>query len=93
MRKRERYIDQALRHRVKQLDGLYLKLTNPAGIPDRLVLFPGGRAGFIEVKRPGETPRPLQYYWINKLQRMGFFVTYEDSIEGGELFIDKILEG
>ena len=36
-----------------------LILTNKNGIPDLLVLK-DGKAFFVEVKRPGEKPRPLQ---------------------------------
>lgn len=50
-----------------------LMLTSKPGIPDLLCLK-DGKAVFIEVKRPGEKPRPLQDYRINELRRMGFDV-------------------
>lgn len=48
-----------------------LILTNKSGIPDLLCLK-NGKAFFVEVKRPGEKPRPLQYHRINELKEMGF---------------------
>ena len=48
-----------------------LILTNKPGIPDLLCLK-NGNAFFVEVKRPGEKPRPLQYHRINELKEMGF---------------------
>lgn len=48
-----------------------LILTNKNGIPDLLVLK-DGRAFFVEVKRPGEKPRPLQEYRMNELRELGF---------------------
>ena len=48
-----------------------LILTNKPGIPDLLSLK-NGKAFFVEVKRPGEKPRPLQYHRINELKEMGF---------------------
>ena len=48
-----------------------LILTNKNGIPDLLVLK-DGKAFFVEVKRPGENPRPLQEYRINELRELGF---------------------
>lgn len=48
-----------------------LILTNKPGIPDFLCLK-NGKAFFVEVKRPGEKPRPLQYHRINELKEMGF---------------------
>lgn len=50
-----------------------LGLTNMPGIPDLLVLK-AGRARFIEVKRPGEKPRPLQEYRHRQLRENGFDV-------------------
>ena len=48
-----------------------LGITNKPGIPDLLVLK-NGKASFIEVKRPGEEPRPLQEYRIKELKKLGF---------------------
>lgn len=50
-----------------------LVLTSKPGIPDLLCLK-DGKVIFIEVKRPGEKPRPLQDYRINELRGMGFDV-------------------
>lgn len=62
---------------VKRLRGLCIKL--PAlwysGIPDRLVLLPGGRICFVELKRPkGGKYEPLQLRWHSKLRQLGFTV-------------------
>lgn len=61
---------------IKQLEseGCYvvkLILTNKNGIPDLLVLK-DGKASFVEVKRPGEKPRPLQEYRMKELRELGF---------------------
>lgn len=45
--------------------------TNCNGIPD-LLLLKDGQARFIEVKRPGMRPRPLQQHRIDQLRSMGF---------------------
>ena len=60
-----------------------MKLVSPglAGVPDRLLLFPGGRIAFCEVKAPGEKPRPLQQHRIAQLQALGFKVYVLDSEE------------
>lgn len=60
-----------------------LILTNKPGIPDLLCLK-SGKAFFVEVKRPGEKPRPLQYHRINELKEMGFRCEVWDNsnIEG-----------
>ena len=45
-----------------EVGGICPKLVSPGfdGMPDRMVLLPNGRIGFVEVKAPGEKPRPLQ---------------------------------
>lgn len=48
-------------------------LCNKNGFPD-LMLLKDGKVSFVEVKRPGEKPRPLQEYRIRELRDMGFDV-------------------
>lgn len=73
----ETTVENHLRKSVKLLRGLCIKL-NPfgvRGIPDRLVLIPGGIVLFVELKRPvGGKFEPLQERWHVKLRRMGFTV-------------------
>ena len=63
--------------------GLALKFLSPgtAGVPDRLVLLPGGRAVFCELKAPGKKPRLLQVHRIEQLRKLGFRVYVVDSEE------------
>ena len=86
----ERTIEQKLAARVKAMGGIAPKLTSPGfdGMPDRLVLLPGGRMGFVELKAPGRKPRPLQLVRHRLLQRLGFKVYMIDGIEQ----IDSVLE-
>ena len=76
--------------RAAERGGIALKQTGIAGIPDRLVLLPGGRMIFVELKRPGEKPRKLQVYWLNKLERMGFETAVLDSVESVEEFVYEL---
>lgn len=55
-----------------------LILTNKVGIPD-LLLLKDGKASFVEVKRKGQKPRPLQEYRMNELRSFGFEVYVEDG--------------
>lgn len=49
------------------------------GVPDRIVLLPGGCMAFVEVKAPGEKPRPLQTSRHKLLRRLGFKVYVLDG--------------
>lgn len=72
----EKEIEKALVDKIKALGGLCLKFTSPSmtGIPDRMILLPNGKVGFIETKRPGEKPRPIQKKRISQLKDLGFKV-------------------
>ena len=50
----ERDIERALVSMVKRRGGLCLKWVCPgfAGVPDRIILLPGARVIFAEIKRP-----------------------------------------
>ena len=73
---RERYIEQSLVKMAVAMGGVALKFVSPglAGVPDRLVLLPGGKAGFVELKAPGKTMRPLQARRKKQIERLGFKV-------------------
>ena len=88
---REKTIEQALVKGVRSRGGMCPKFTSPGmdGMPDRLVLFPQGHIGFVEVKAPGEKPRPLQLHRHEKLRRLGFQVYVLDGLEQ----IGGILDG
>ncbi|OMQ26876.1 VRR-NUC domain-containing protein [Serratia oryzae] len=78
---RESVIEANLVKQVKAAGGTAYKFTSPGrrGVPDRLVLLPGGRAVFVECKAPGETPRPDQLREHNRLRALGFAVVVLDS--------------
>jgi hypothetical protein len=80
---KEKQIEQKLVKAVRAAGGICPKLVSPGmdGMPDRLVLLPGGRAAFAELKAPGERPRPLQARRISQLRKLGFLVFVIDGPE------------
>ena len=80
---REKNIEQKLVKAVKSAGGIAPKLTCPGfdGMPDRLVLMPEGRIGFVEVKAPGKEPRPLQVRRHEMRRNLGFKVYVFDEPE------------
>lgn len=61
------------------------KFTSPAhrGVPDRLFVFPNGRTAFLEIKRGGEEPTPLQKRELQILRTQGAPASWCDSVEAG----------
>lgn len=70
---REKTLEHKLVVETKRMGGICPKFISPGfdGMPDRLVILPGGHMGFVEVKAPGEEPRPLQVSRHNLLKRLG----------------------
>lgn len=86
----ETEIERKLVAVVKAQGGMCLKQTGIAGIPDRLVLLPGGQAAFVELKAPGEKPRKLQRMRIKQLQKLGFRCYVIDSMQQAADLVDRI---
>ena len=78
---REKTVEQRLVKAVKNRGGICPKLVCPGfdGMPDRLVLLPDGKVGFVEVKAPGKVPRPLQAQRHRLLRELGFRVYILDD--------------
>lgn len=89
---REKEIEQKLVSAVKMMGGICPKFTSPGfdGMPDRLVLLPKRKFGFVEVKAPGEKPRPLQIARHKLLKKLGFKVYVLDDIEQIGGILDEI---
>lgn len=69
---REVNVERHLQRECKRLGGVALKLT-ARGWPDRLVVLPGGRVVFVELKRQdGGKFEPLQNLYLTFLGRIGF---------------------
>lgn len=57
----------------KLLRGHTVKLVPvEGGIPDRVVLLPGGQARFVELKTNGGRPSARQTVWVDRLGKLGF---------------------
>lgn len=89
---REKEIEQKLVSAVKMMGGICPKFTSPGfdGMPDRLVLLPKRKFGFVEVKASGEKPRPLQIARHKLLRKLGFKVYVLDDIEQIGGILDEI---
>jgi hypothetical protein len=89
---KENHIEQKLVKAVKNMGGIAPKFVSSSydGLPDRLVLLPGGRLAFVELKAPGKRLRPLQEKRKRQLEALGFWVYCIDSPEQIGEILDEI---
>ncbi len=89
---REKTTETKLVKAVRTIGGLAPKFVSPGfdGVPDRLVLLPGGRIAFIELKAEGKTLRPLQVRRKKQLEALGFSVYCIDRPEQIGGILDEI---
>lgn len=89
---REKQVEQKLVRAVKARGGICPKFVSPGfdGMPDRIVLLPGRHFGFVEVKAPGEVPRPLQVSRHRLMEKLGFRVYVLDDPEKIGGILDEI---
>lgn len=88
----ESTIEKKLVQEVKARGGVCPKWVSPGldGVPDRMILLPGGRMAFVEVKAPGKNPRPLQMVRHKNLRRLGYKVYVIDDVDQIASMLDEI---
>lgn len=91
-RESEKVLEANFRKEIESLGGMALKLSSQLhrGLPDRLVLMPGGLAFFAEIKTTGERPTRLQKHCHQQLRDLGFEVYVIDSTASLEEAVDQI---
>lgn len=67
---RERDVEAFLKRKVESLGCLFLKWVSPgnAGVPDRILITPGGRVIFVELKTKTGHLDGLQRIWQKRLR-------------------------
>ncbi len=92
---KESQLERLLKREVERYGGKAMKFVSPglSGVPDRIVLLPGGRIVFAEMKAPGEKPRPLQLKRKKDLEALGFEVRVLDSTDSVKAFVRRAFHG
>lgn len=90
----EKEIEKKIGDYAKKLGCLYWKFVSPAtpSVPDRVIIAPGGRVGWLELKRKGQKPTPKQHAKMAELEGKGATVGWVDNVEDGKRFVDKLLK-
>lgn len=69
----ESALESSFRRKVRERGGESYKIdpAHCAGIPDRLVLLPGGRMYLVELKSDSGALRPIQRVWHERAAELG----------------------
>ena len=88
----EKLIEKKLREEVKKLGGLALKFSSSTykGMPDRIVLMPGGKTYWVELKSTGKELTKIQTLRTITLDLLGFHVWLISSEEKLNEFLQII---
>ena len=90
----QREIEQKLTREIKRLGGLAYKFVSPgnSGVPDRLVILPGGRVIFAELKTDKGVLSGQQKRQIARLQKLGCDVRVIYGPEGLREFLQDVID-
>lgn len=90
----EKDIERFLVNSIKKLGGVAYKFVSPgnAGVPDRLIVMPGGKIYFVELKTEKGVPTVLQCRQMDRLFSLGCDVTLLQGLEQVKNFLARISE-
>jgi len=88
----ESRIERALVRGIKRAGGWAIKLVSPgnAGVPDRLVLLPGGLVIFVELKQDTGRLSPLQQEMHTRLRELGMQVRTLYGMDQVHQFVEEV---
>ena len=89
---RESTVERNLREKINKMGGFALKFlpTYWAGAPDRIVLLPGGKIYWVELKSTGKKLRDLQKSRRRELEKLGFKVFKVDCKQSLDSFLQEV---
>lgn len=90
---RESVIEARLRDGVKALGGICWKFVSPGttGVPDRLIILPGGKIIFVELKADTGRTSDIQQYRINELRNIGADVRILKGLSQVMAFLEEVM--
>jgi hypothetical protein len=91
---KEANLEDYLRDRVEAMGGRCLKFVSPgtAGVSDRLIILPNLAPAFLELKRLGEEPTPLQLKFMRDMRKLGQVADWAYTQEGVERILWRVMD-
>jgi len=83
-----------LGRQVKALGCLYYKWVSPGndGVPDRIIILPGGHVVFAELKTDLGQTTPMQQYQLRRLRKRGCLAFALHGLEDAEQLVGIVRE-
>lgn len=91
---KEKHIEIWLGEEIWKMGGLYFKWVSPGtiGVPDRIIMLPGGVIWFIELKQAGKKASPWQHRIQDEIRKRGGKVRELAGLEQVEAFLAELRE-
>lgn len=88
----EKDIERWLGNQLKKLGCIYMKFVSPGndGVPDRIVVLPGGAVIFVELKDTKGKLMANQRVQISRLRKQGALVFVVTGMFDAKLFVNDI---
>ena len=89
---RESTIEARLAREVRKLGGLCYKVTSPGapGVPDRIIILPGGLVVFVELKTEIGRLAKIQKWQIEELRKRGANVRVLKGMDQVLAFLEEV---
>lgn len=92
---REKDIEKWMRDQVSMIGGKFYKWVSPGndGVPDRILILPGGRIIFVELKTETGRLSVVQSYVLGKLMRLGCETAVIYGMKDAKRFLEHLKGG
>lgn len=91
----ESTIEKWLVREVRKLGGIADKFTSPGspGVPDRIIVMPGGKIYFVELKAETGRLSDIQIYQRKRYREVGADVRVIKGMDQAREFIEEVANG
>ena len=88
----EKQIESRMGQMVKRRGGLYFKFVSPGhpGVPDRIIIAPGGKCTFVELKTEVGRLSGIQKYVIGKMRAQGCDVRKVQGWDEAKALVEEL---
>lgn len=88
----EKDIERWLGNQLKKMGCIYMKFVSPGndGVPDRIIVLPGGGVIFVELKATNGKLMANQRVQISRLRKQGALVFVITGMSDAKLFVEDM---